>query len=214
MTSTISAFAFDFIRNIFQSLGWPAVIVLMALESACIPLPSEVIMPLSGWMLVRDSGLSVGYVILAGAYGALGCVVGSCAAYWVGRLGGQPLVLKYGRYVLVTKHDLDVASTWFARHGHAAVFYSRLLPVVRTYISLPAGIVRMPFGWFLPLTFLGSFPWCVGLALAGYLLGANWATLEHWFRPISAVVAVLVLLAIAYYFYAHIRHYQKWKTLE
>lgn len=210
MISSLSAFVFNFIRTVFDSLGWPGVVVLMAIESASIPLPSEVIMPLSGWMLVKEHGLGIAYVLLAGAYGALGCMLGSAAAYWVGRLGGQPLVLKYGRYILVTRHDLEVASGWFSKYGNAAIFYSRLLPVARTYISLPAGIVRMPFGWFLPLTFLGSFPWCVGLALAGYLLGANWEAVHRWLGPFSVGIVVVVLAAIAYYFYAHIKHYKRW----
>ena len=214
MISSLSSLAIEFIRNVFLVLGWPGVVVLMAIESACVPLPSEVIMPLSGWMLVKDSGLGIAYVIVAGAYGALGCVVGSAVAYWAGRLGGQPLVLKYGRYVLITRHDLGVATGWFSRHGNAAVFYSRLLPVVRTYISLPAGIARMPFGWFLPLTFLGSFPWCVGLALAGYLLGANWEIVHQWFGPFTTSIVIIVLVAIAFYFYAHVRHYKRWKARE
>ncbi|MBI3953406.1 MAG: DedA family protein, partial [Chloroflexi bacterium] len=116
---------------------------LMALESANIPIPSEVIMPLSGWLLVREAGLGWGGVFLAGFYGGLGCTLGSLASYALGAWGGRPLLERYGRYILVTRHDLDRTDRWFARYGDAAVFFSRLLPVVRTFISLPAGISRV-----------------------------------------------------------------------
>ncbi|MDP2936414.1 MAG: DedA family protein, partial [Dehalococcoidia bacterium] len=152
------------ITQVYNSMGWYGVVLLMAIESANIPVPSEVIMPFSGWMLIRDKGLDAWYVILAGFYGALGCTIGSVVSYRVGAWGGRPLVERYGKYVLVSRHDLDLADRWFARWGDWAVFVARLLPVVRTFISFPAGISRMSFGKFTVLSFLGSFPWSLGLA--------------------------------------------------
>lgn len=169
-------------------------------------------MPLSGWILVKGHGLGPAFTLLAGAYGALGCVLGSAVSYWIGRRGGQPLVEKYGRYVLLTRHDINQANDWFAKYGNAAIFYSRLLPVVRTYISLAAGMARMPFKWFLPLTFLGSFPWCLGLAYAGFLLGENWSKIHAAFGPFSLVIVLLAVLGLAYYLYVHVKNYLRWKT--
>ncbi|MBM2831712.1 MAG: rane protein DedA, SNARE-associated domain [Dehalococcoidia bacterium] len=204
---------FAFVRAVYDSMGWPGVVLLMAVESAAIPLPSEVIMPLSGWMLIKEQDLGAAFTLLAGVYGALGCVLGSAVSYWLGLKGGQPLVEKYGRYFLVTQHDIELANTWFVRYGNAAIFYSRLLPVARTYVSLAAGIARMPFKWFLPLTFLGSFPWCLGLAYAGFLLGSSWNKIHTVLGPFSYTVLLLAVIGIAYYFYVHIKHYQKWKKL-
>lgn len=120
--------------------------LLMAVESACIPFPSELIMPLAGWMLIKDQSLPVIYVLMAGAFGAIGNTVGSVISYYVGMWAGRPLLNKYGRYILISRHDLDIADRWFSRSGGWTVFISRLLPVVRTYISLPAGIAGDEYG--------------------------------------------------------------------
>lgn len=136
----------DFINHIYSLMQWPGVVVLMAIESACIPLPSEIIMPLSGWILIRNQGLGPQYVFMAGTFGALGCLIGSVATYWVGKAGGRPFLEKYGKYILISHHDLDVADRWFSKRGNLSIFISRLLPVVRTFISLPAGIAVMNFG--------------------------------------------------------------------
>lgn len=195
----------NFIQEVYIFMGWPGVVILMALESACIPIPSEVIMPLSGWMLVKAQGLGALHNLVAGLYGALGCTIGSVIAYWVGAWGGRPLAERYGRYVLVSHHDLEVADRWFARHGDWAIFTSRLLPVVRTFISLPAGIARMHFIKFLIYTFVGSFIWCLGLAYGGYLLGDNWEQIRAWMRPFDIPIIVAAVLLVAFFLYRRIR---------
>ena len=177
----------------------------MAIESAAIPLPSEIIMPLAGWVLVKDRGHGEAWLLLAALFGAIGNVLGSLAAYYVGAWGGRPLVARYGRYVLISHHDLDIADRWFARWGNWAVFFSRLLPVVRTFISLPAGISRMPIGRFIAYSFAGSFLWSLGLAWAGFVLGENWEDLREWMRPADIPIVIGVLALVALYVYRHIR---------
>lgn len=191
------------VRQTYQWLDWPGVIVLMAIESASIPLPSEVIMPLSGWMLVKERGLGAAHVVVAGFYGALGCTLGSLLAYWVGARGGRPLLERYGKYLLVSSHDLEQADRWFQRYGSWAVFLSRLLPVVRTFISLPAGVARMPLAKFIPLTFLGSFPWSLGLAYGGYVLGENWESLRAFMRPFDIPFLVAFFVLLGFYLRRH-----------
>jgi membrane protein DedA with SNARE-associated domain len=199
----------DFISNVYNMMQWPGVVALMAIESACIPLPSELIMPLSGWMLIKANGLSPVYSLVAGAYGALGCTIGSIIAYFVGLWGGRPFLEKYGKYVLVSHHDLNIADRWFSRNGDWSIFVSRLLPVVRTFISLPAGIARMNFIKFTVYTFVGSFLWCAGLAYGGYILGEHWEKLRSLMRPFDPIIATIILVLIALYIYRHIRHVSK-----
>ena len=198
----------DFIRHVYQILGWPGVVLLMAIESACIPLPSEIIMPLSGWMLIADKGLGVEYVVLAGLCGAVGNVIGSVIAYWVGAWGGRPFLHRYGKYVLVSHHDIEVADRWFDRYGDQIVFLSRLLPAVRTFISFPAGIAKMKMGKFLLYSFLGSFPWSVGLAYGGYLLGQNWERIREVMRPFDIPILVIFLALVAFFIWRRIRSIQ------
>jgi len=178
---------------------------MMAIESACIPLPSELIMPLAGWMLIKDKGLGWEWVILAGFFGAIGNTIGSLIAYYVGAHGGRPFVEKYGKYILISHHDLDLADRWFKRWGNVTVFASRLLPVVRTFISFPAGVSEMPVWQFTAYTFAGSFPWSVGLAAAGYALGSNWENLRNWMRPADYPIAFIVIALVAWYVYRHVR---------
>jgi len=178
----------------------------MAIESACIPLPSELIMPLAGWMLVKEQSQPAIYTLVAGAYGALGCVIGSVIAYGVGMWGGRPLLEKYGKYILVSNHDLDLADRWFEKRGDWIIFGSRLLPVVRTFISLPAGIARMHFVKFVIYTFLGSFIWCAGLAYGGYRLGEHWEQIRTVMRPFDPLIGALIIALIAFYIYRHLRH--------
>ena len=149
----------------------------MAIESACIPLPSEVIMPFSGALTISSLAAQYGRepftLFLVAIFGALGCNVGSVIAYEIGYYGGRPLVEKYGAYILLSKKELEWADRFFARYGDSTVFISRLLPVVRTFIALPAGIARMPQLRFHFYTFVGSWPWCLGLAYIGSRLGEN-----------------------------------------
>ena len=193
-----------------SALGYGGVVLLMAIESACIPLPSEIIMPFAGTLtatmlvngVVQPARLDL---FLVGIAGAFGCLVGSIAAYWVGVRGGRPFVERYGRLVLITRHDLDLADRFFARHGQAAIFISRLLPVVRTFISLPAGISRMPFGTFCLYSFLGSLPWCLALAWIGRVMGENWRGLKVWFHRFDALIGVVIVAAVVWYLWRHLR---------
>jgi membrane protein DedA with SNARE-associated domain len=184
-----------FVIAVISQAGYPGIVLLMGIESACIPLPSEIIMPFSGY-LVYTGRFKLAWVALAGA---VGCNAGSLVAYYVGALGGRPLAEKYGRYVLVTRHDLELADRWFARYGDWAVFFARLLPVVRTFIALPAGVARMNFLRFNVYTFLGSLPWCLALAYAGLKLGERWTILRQYFHRFDTAIVVLIVIAGAWF---------------
>ncbi len=204
--SSLEEWLLTTIFGVYNAIWWPGVVLLMAIESACIPLPSEIVMPLAGWMLVKEQGLAAAYVWLAGFYGALGCTVGSLAAYWVGAWGGRRFLEKYGKYVLISHEDLALADRWFSRRGNAAVFVSRLLPVIRTFISLPAGIARMRLLPFIIYTFIGSFIWCAALAYGGYLLGEHWEQIRLVMRPFDPVIIAIVIALVIYYVYRRVRH--------
>jgi membrane protein DedA with SNARE-associated domain len=194
-----------FIIAVISALGYGGIVLLMAIESACIPLPSEVIMPFSGY-LVYTGRFNLWWV---GVAGAVGCVLGSLVAYWVGMYGGRPLIQKYGRYLLVSSHDLDLADRWFARYGEVIVFASRLLPVVRTFIAFPAGVARMNLTKFVAYTFLGSLPWCLGLAYVGQLLGEQWDkndTLKSWFHRFDFLIGIVLVLGIIWWVRRHIKN--------
>jgi len=202
MVTAILEFLARFIISVISSTGYVGIVLLMAIESACIPLPSEVIMPFSGY-LVSVGRFQLAWVAVAGA---LGCNLGSFVAYYVGSLGGRPLVEKYGRYVLLTRHDLAMADRFFARYGDWAVFIARLLPVVRTFIALPAGIARMNVARFHLYTFLGSLPWCWVLAYAGLKLGERWTTLREYFHRFDTVIGILIVLGAAWFIH------NRWKN--
>ncbi len=199
-----------FITNLYVSTGLLGIVIAMAIESCCIPLPSEIVMPVAGIMLASGkilpgTNLWVGLIMVALA-GALGCLLGSIAAYAIGYSGGRPLLLKYGRYVLISQHDADKADAFFQRWGSATAFFSRLLPVIRTYISLPAGIAEMPFIKFCIFTFLGSFPWCLLLAYIGTVIGGNLGTLSPYFHTFDVVILVVLVVLVALYIWRHIRN--------
>jgi len=177
-----------------QNVGWAGVVFAMAVESVNVPLPSEVTMPLAGWMLVKDRGLPATYLLLAGFCGALGNVIGSIINYYLGAWGGRPFAEKYGKWFLIDHRDLDRADRWFDRWGDQIAFTSRLLPVVRTFISFPAGMARMNLPKFIVYTFLGSFIWSLGLAWLGYIAGANWEQIRSVMRPFD--IPILIALAI------------------
>lgn len=181
----------------------------MAIESACIPFPSEIIMPLAGWILVKDRGHGQEYLLIAAFYGGLGNTLGSIAAYYAGALGGRPLLEKYGRYVLISPRELRWADHWFERYGEITVFATRLMPVVRTFISLPAGIARMNFWRFTALTFIGAYLWSLALAWAGYQMGEHWDRLTEWFRPVSLPIVAALVLVAAYFFYRRIQEVRR-----
>ncbi len=186
------------------NLGYLGVVIMMGIESACIPLPSEVIMPFGGYLVYKDPARF--NIWLMGVAGAVGCVWGSVVAYWAGKYGGRPFVERYGKYILIRHKDLDRADTFFARHGDAAIFISRLLPVVRTFISFPAGIAEMRFWRFVIYTFLGSFPWCLGLAYIGKILGKQWDTkLSAYFHGADVIIVAVILILVALYIYHHVK---------
>jgi membrane protein DedA with SNARE-associated domain len=194
-----------FIVATIATLGYAGVVLLMAIESACVPLPSEIIMPFSGY-LVYTGRFNLWAV---GVAGAVGCVLGSLVAYWAGARGGRPFIEKYGRYILISRHDLDLADRWFTRYGEVIVFASRLLPVVRTFIAFPAGVARMNLKRFVIYTFLGSLPWCIGLAYVGQLLGEQWdknEVLKTWFHRFDFVIGLIILAAAVWWVWRHIKH--------
>lgn len=186
---------------------------MMGIESACVPLPSEIIMPFGGYLVYQYPDRF--NIWIMGIIGALGCVLGSVAAYWAGAYGGRPFVIKYGKFILVRERDLDKADRFFAKYGNAAIFISRILPVVRTFISFPAGISKMPFWRFCIYTFLGSFPWCIGLAYAGMMLGKEWDTrLKGYFHGADAIIVAVLAVLVGIYIWHHLqgeKEYQKAK---
>jgi membrane protein DedA with SNARE-associated domain len=202
-----------FITNMYVTLGLAGIVVAMAIESCCIPLPSEIVMPLAGVMFVEGKLLAgvnfwLGLILIALA-GAIGCLIGSIVAYGIGYAGGRPLMLKYGRYVLISQHDADMADRFFQKWGSATAFFSRFMPIVRTYISLPAGITKMPLIKFSIYTFLGSFPWCFLLAYVGTVVGNNLSELTPIFRSFEVVIIVALLILIALYIWRHVHNDRK-----
>ena len=202
MISNILSILAGFIVSTISALGYGGVVLLMAIESANIPLPSEIIMPFSGF-LVSQGEMNLWFVGLAGA---IGCVVGSIFSYWLGMVGGRPLIEKYGKYILISHHDLDLADNWFKKRGEATVFVGRLLPVVRTFISFPAGIAKMHFWRFVLYSFLGSLPWCIMLAYIGEKMGDNWDSLRPWFHKFDYLILGLIILGLVWYIRRHIRN--------
>lgn len=202
----------QFVTRLVQDFGYVAVFVLMVAESACIPIPSEATMLFGGALANstftatlpgRPQNLNF---LLVGLIGTLGNLVGSWIAYGVGRAGGRPLIDRWGRYVLLRPHDIDRSEAWFADHGEAAVFFSRLLPVVRTFISLPAGVAEMPVGRFTLYTAAGCLPWTFALAGLGYAVGASWNRIERYIALIGIVVAILLVASIALWVWRRLRH--------
>jgi membrane protein DedA with SNARE-associated domain len=205
MVAKIISILSSFIVATISTLGYSGIVLLMAIESACIPLPSEIIMPFSGYLVSRGEMNLWG----VGVAGAVGCVVGSLVAYWVGMYGGRPFIEKYGRYVLLSRHDLDIADRWFAKYGELIVFTSRLLPAIRTFIAFPAGVARMNLPRFVIYTFAGSLPWCLGLAYVGQKLGEQWDKddrLKTWFHRFDFVIGIVVVLLVAWWIWRHIKH--------
>ena len=199
MTEKILTVLFVFINSLVAATGYAGIALLMAIESACIPLPSELIMPFAGYLVYTGTMK----LIWAATAGAVGCNLGSLVAYEIGCYGGRPLVERYGRWILMGRRELDWADRFFQRWGDMAVFIARLLPVIRTFIALPAGIARMPRGKFHIYTFLGSWPWCLGLAYLGMKLGENWRALGKYFHKFDAVIGAFLLAGIVWFFWSH-----------
>ncbi len=187
-----------FTTGVISAMGYWGIVLLMAIESACIPLPSEIIMPFAGYLVYRGE-MTLNGAALAGAFG---CVVGSIPAYYLGQFGGRPLIERYGRYVLISRRELDLADRLFARWGQWVVFAGRLLPVIRTFIAFPAGVSRMPMGKFLIYTFVGSYPWCYALAWVGAWAGEAWHTdprVKAVYHRFELVIVIAGALAVTWF---------------
>ena len=197
----------DTVQRLIAENGYLAVFLLMMLGSMCIPIPSEVVMAFAGALCAPafaasvlgspDATLALGWVI---AWGIAGSMLGSWLAYGLGAWGGRPAIDRWGRYLLLRPHEVDRAHAWFERRGEAVVFLGRLVPLIRAFVSLPAGIARMNLTKFSIFTLFGVIPWCVGLAYAGKALGSQWTTLEKYFLPVG-ITAAAVLLAAAVWWY-------------
>jgi membrane protein DedA with SNARE-associated domain len=197
----------DFVTGEIARYGYLAIFVLMVLESACIPIPSEVTMLFGGALvtapfLAPEQQLEFWLVVAAGT---LGNLVGSWLAYWAGYAGGRPLVDRWGRFLLIRPHEVDKAHDWFERYGERAVFFGRLLPVIRTFISLPAGVVRMGFWRFTLYTLLGCLPWSISLTWIGALLGERWETAERVLQPFAWAIAGILAVGLAWFVWHRIR---------
>jgi len=198
-----------FLESLYARFGYVGVAIAMTIESAAIPIPSELILPFAGWSVAR--GVTEPLTGAAWSYwgavvaGVVGNTAGSLASYAVGAFGGRPLLDRWGRYLLISAHDLDLADRWFARYGSATVFFSRMLPVVRTFISVPAGVARMPLWRFTLFSIAGAIPWVMLLVWGGQVLGANWLAIKQSLRGVDYLVAAGILLLVGLFVYRHVR---------
>lgn len=204
----LDAVVIPFLERIYSSFGYLGVVVAMAIESAAIPLPSELILPFAGWVVSKGlteplTGVpwSYGGAVVAGV---IGNTLGSLVAYAVGAYGGRPFLRRWGRYVLIGEHDLDTADRWFQRYGPATVCFSRMLPIVRTFISLPAGIARMPLGRFVLFSVIGALPWVMLLVWAGVQLGDRWIELKAQLKGLDYLVALVLLVLVGLFIWRHL----------
>lgn len=188
IAAVVNAIAAGILDTIRQS-GYAGIAILMALESACIPIPSEIIMTFSGYLVSLHLMTLTGITLV----GTLGSVLGSLAAYAFGAYGGLPILERYGHYILISQHDLERAHKWFERHGEATVFIGRLLPILRTFISLPAGVARMPLAPFIAYSTVGSFIWCGALGFVGLRLGDHWRALGPYMHKIDEGIGIGII---------------------
>lgn len=197
MITNILAWLVSLIITIISVSGYLGITALMLLESACLPIPSEIIMPFSGY-LVTTGRFSLLLVII---FGTIGNLVGSIIAYGVGVYGGRPFIEKYGKYILIKREELDKAQRFFDKYGNSSIFFSRLLPIIRTFISLPAGIAKMRFWRFCIYTLIGSLFWSALLAYLGIFLGENWKSIEIYFRKFDWLIIILLIILVIYFIY-------------
>src|SRR5208337_1521767 len=203
MSEKILSLLVQFITHVIQAGGYGGIAALIALNSCGVPIPSELILPFAGYLVY----LGHFQLLWAVTAGVVGCNVGSLIAYWIGAKGGRPLVVRYGKWVLVSRHDLDRMTVFFEKHGSITVLLARLLPVVRTFVAFPAGIAKMPQLRFHIYTFLGSWPWCFGLACAGMKLGEKWHTdprFQQAFHRFHLVVEVALVAGIIWFVWSHL----------
>jgi membrane protein DedA with SNARE-associated domain len=185
----------DYITQFISSIGYTGVLILMTMESAALPVPSEVVMPFAGYLAYQG----VFNLYLITIVGAVGCTAGSVISYYVGRKGGRPFIEKYGRYLFINSSHMELAETWFDNYGDRAVLFSRFLPVVRTFISLPAGIGRYDLKKLVMFSFIGSLPWCFALAYVGFSLGPLWKNIIGFFNELDILIIVAIIIIVLYY---------------
>ena len=209
MLEAIEVIVIPFIDALYSRFGYVGVAIAMTIESAAIPLPSELILPFAGWSVSRGlmeplTGSTWTYwgAVIAGV---VGNTAGSLLSYAVGAYGGRPLVERYGKYVLISAHDIELADRWFARYGEATVFFSRMLPIVRTFISVPAGVARMPLWRFTLFSILGAIPWVMLLVWGGMVLGDNWLDLKHSLKGLDYLVAAVLVAAVGIFIWRHVK---------
>lgn len=190
------------IRDGVAAWGYMGVVLMMAIESANVPLPSEAIMPTAG-LLVQKGEMNFHLAALAGA---VGCVVGSIPSYFLGMYGGRPFVQKYGKYLLLREKDLEAADKWVDKYGDWAFLICRMLPVVRTFISFPAGVLKAHFGMFVLFTFIGSLIWCYFLTWVGIKFGENMEMFVDIWHKFDVAIVLVVLGGFGWYLYRHLKH--------
>ena len=209
MLEAIDAVVLPLVDALYAKLGYIGVVIAMTIESAAIPIPSELILPFAGWSVAR--GVAEPLTNSAWTYwgavvaGVVGNTAGSLVSYAIGAYGGRPLVHRYGKFVLISAHDLDVAERWFARYGEVTVFFSRMLPIVRTFISVPAGIARMPLWRFVVFSVLGAIPWVMLLVWGGMVLGDHWLDIKQSLRGLDYVVAAAIAALVGLFIWRHVR---------
>jgi membrane protein DedA with SNARE-associated domain len=197
----IDRIVIPFLTSLYETLGYIGVMVAMAIESAMIPLPSELILPFAGFLVSDPTAIepltngpwNYWTVVI---FATIGNTIGSIIAYWIGAWGGRPFLEKYGKYLLIRHHEIELADRFFERYGSATAFFSRLLPIVRTFISFPAGVARMHFGKFVLYSTLGAFIWSALLVQAGVVLGNNWTEIRHALQPFDLLIAFLVIALV------------------
>ena len=192
----------NFVIQTIDILGYPGIFFLMLIESAGIPMPSEIIMPFSGF-LVAEGKMNFWLVSFVGAFANL---AGSLIAYWIGLKGGRALIEKYGKYILISKKDLDLADRWFVKFGSATAFFGRLLPIVRTYISFPAGVAKMDIKRFSLYTFAGALPWSMLFTWLGVKMGSNWEQIREKLHNFDLSIFILLVIGIVWYVWRHFKH--------
>jgi membrane protein DedA with SNARE-associated domain len=200
MISAILSWLSSFVIGVISAIGYPGIFVLMALSSACIPIPSEIVMPFSGFLVWQERFHFWPVVLWAMA----GDLVGASLSYVIGRWGGRSLIIKYGRYFLISIRDLEITENWFKKYGEITVFFGRFLPIVRAFVSLPAGIAQMDFRKFCGYTLAGSFLWASVLAYAGLVAGENWDFLKIYFHKFDLLIGALIVLAVVWWFWRHV----------
>ena len=209
MLEAVDAYVLPLLERAYAAFGYLGVVLAMAIESAAIPIPSELILPFAGFSVARGVAepLTGGPWTYWGAVasGVAGNTLGSLVAYAVGAFGGRPLLERYGRYILISRHDLDLADRHFARYGDVTVFFSRMLPIVRTFISIPAGIARMPLWRFVIFSVLGAIPWVMLLVWAGILLGDHWTDLKQSLKGLDYLVAAVLVGLVALFIWRHLK---------